>query len=177
MSPLTRVESTLRALCALFLTAAALAAVWRPAVPSSEIAPAGLDTLPGKRSPMVSIDPALAQRVVAANIFSSSRSAPRQRYRLHQNESPQFGPSVPSPEPRSRPQGEGVPQLFGTLLGPAGATALMRLDPAIPDAQLYREGDRAGNYLVEKINERSVVLSSPRGRVELRLIQSKGPTP
>jgi hypothetical protein len=173
MNLLARIELSLRAACALFLVVAAVAFFWRPALPSVEHAPAGLDTLPGKRSPLVTIDPAIAQRVVAANIFSAARAAPRERYRLYQSETP--APTNPAPAPRAT--GPRVPQLFGTLAGPGGSAALMRLDPNAPDAQLYREGDRVGTYVVEKINVSSVVLSGPRGRIELRLTQPKGSTP
>lgn len=72
---------------------------------------------------------------------------------------------------------EAVPHLFGTVIGPGGATALMRLDPAVPGAQIYREGDRAGIYRVVRISEQSVILSGPGGQIVLRLIPPGGPTP
>jgi len=70
-----------------------------------------------------------------------------------------------------------VPRLYGTVFGPGGPVALMRLDAAAPEARLYREGDRAGAWQVVKINERSVVLGSPQGQIVLRLTRSEGSTP
>ena len=61
------------------------------------------------------------------------------------------------------------PELFGIVPEANGSAALLRLDPAAPSALLYREGDRGGRYRVERIEERSVVLSGPTGRIELRL--------
>jgi hypothetical protein len=53
----------------------------------------------------------------------------------------------------------------------------MRLDAGNPEAQIYREGDSGGRYRVVKINERSVILEGPSGRIELRLQRPERATP
>ena len=111
-----------------------------------------------------------AERIVNANIFSASRKAPRTRYRPFAAES--AAPEVTMPPAETGEVGldnERVPQLSGIMLGPSGPSALLRLDPGKPDAQVYREGERGGRYRVLKINEQSVVLSGPAGRIVLRL--------
>jgi hypothetical protein len=173
---LARSERALWALTAIWLASAAAAWLWQPATTTEPRAPAASAPLPSKRSPLATIDAAVAGAIIEGNIFSASRSAPRSRYQP-------FDPSaevVPAPAPpvasdaASQADSNGVPRLFGTLVGPQGASALMRLDPAIPDALLYRKGDRAGVYSVEEIHEQSVVLRGPRGRIVLRLIRPEG---
>jgi hypothetical protein len=169
VNPLPRIELALRVLSTILLVVALIALVWTPGVSDTEIAPAGLDTPPAKGSPLAAIDPATAETIINKNVFSAARRAPAARYRMFASEAaPQPAVSAVPREPAVN-EGERVPQLFGTVLGPRGPSALMRLDPALPDAQIYREGDSAGQYRVEKINERSVVLVGKRGRVTLYL--------
>lgn len=133
----------------------------------------------GVESPLLPEDGGVSQAIVRANIFSASRKAPRARYRPFAaepvpldplvEESPMIGPPVDPVE--------SVPQLSGIMSGPNGRSALLRLDPAVEGAQLYREGDRGGAYRVLKINEQSVELSGPAGRVTLRLKRPEGQMP
>jgi hypothetical protein len=74
--------------------------------------------------------------------------------------------------------GGDIPALFGTMISPDGAQALLHLDPTSAEPRLYRVGDRAGRYRVLRIDEREVTLNGPRGRVVLRLpVRPDGDTP
>jgi hypothetical protein len=109
------------------------------------------------------------QTVIDGNIFSSRRARPAARYDPY---APAQGllsaPVIDAPEAMGDPS-RAVPRLFGTVVGPGGATALLRLDPSIAEARVYREGDRGGAYRVVKILNQSVELSGPSGSVVLRL--------
>jgi hypothetical protein len=178
MNRWVRAERALWALTSIWLTGAAAATLWQPSTETKPFASAGSAPLPAKRSPMAAIDPSTAQAIIENNIFSSSRKAPAVRYQPF-DLNPDVAPArvqTPGPGAESQADAEGVPRLFGTVVGPQGAAALMRLDPAIPDAQLYKKGDRAGRYSVEEIHEQSVVLRGPRGRIVLRLIRPEGPS-
>lgn len=108
----------------------------------------------------IRVDPAFNAPLIANNVFTAKRAeimAAEPRVAL----------------PRARVEG---PLLYGTMLG-SQPSALMRLDPGVDGAQVYREGDTGGSYRVIKINERSVVLSGPSGRVVLHLVNPDGQTP
>ena len=123
--------------------------------------------------------------IVAGNIFSSTRAAPKTRYVPYGSDAESAGyaeDAVADVESfDASPDGTGVadagvggepgvPRLYGTMLGPRGASAVIRLDPSSPEGRLYRVGDRAYGYEVVEIHARSVILSGPRGRIEVRLI-------
>ncbi|MEX2282463.1 MAG: hypothetical protein WEE89_08260 [Gemmatimonadota bacterium] len=172
----TRIEPVLRGLTALFVVIALGALFWRPSAPRTEIAPAGLTATPTSRS-AAAADPAMSQAIIAANIFSPSRTTPRSRYNPFEPDpvtvEPAFGNNII--DSAAIPDEEVIPRLFGIVVGPAGGSALMRLDPAQPEAQLYREGDRGGVYRVVKVNQQSVILSGPRGQTVLQLKRPEGP--
>lgn len=179
MIPVRRLALGLWAVTIIFAAAAAGTLFWRPAVTAVEIPPAGLDAPPAPGAPRVVMDPAAAQTIVDANIFSSSRAAPAVRYSALEPDPGTGAAMIPDPamvEATGVTDDEAVPHLYGTVIGPRGATALMRLDPGIPGAQIYREGDRGGIYRVVRINEQSVILSGPEGRIVLSLIPPGGPT-
>jgi hypothetical protein len=122
-----------------------------------------------------------AERVVRTNVFSPRRTAPSRRY--------SFGEPMPEPDATADAgvaiPSEGlatsmdsttastvadpVPHLYGTMLGPADSTALLRLDARVNEPRLFRVGDRAGGYRVVGISDRAVTLMGPTGRVVLRL--------
>ena len=177
MNQVTRLERALKALTLLFLTMAAGTFLWRPSLPTAEKPVSGLDTA-ATRS-LAALDPQVGPAIVAANIFSARRAPPATRYRPYLSEAE----SAPAPAPRvaaaDADGGTGedrVPQLFGIVLGPAGATALLRLDPGASGALIYREGDQGGAFQVVKIEERSVVLKGPKGQIVLRLNRPQGET-
>lgn len=171
-----RLETILRGLSVFFAALAVTVFLWPVSVPRDQIAPAGLDA--PSSQPARASDPAITQSIVTSNIFSAARKPPRSRY----------NPFEPDPIAPELSLGTGsmvdtgvvsnedaVPSLFGIMSSPAGANALMRLDPGVPEAVLYREGDRAGQYRVVKINSQSVVLSGPRGQTVLQLKRPEGP--
>ena len=161
-----RLELSLRALTALSAAIAAAALLWPASVPRAEIAPAGLEAGP-TAPPHARGEADLSRAVVQANIFSATRSAPRARYRPIGSAT--GAESFADAAATGGAGQSGVPVLFGIVPGTGGAAALLRLDPAVPGALLYRAGDRGGRYRVDEIGERSVVLTGPAGRVELRL--------
>jgi hypothetical protein len=174
MNSLPRLLLALRALTAIFLIVALTALVWKPSPPATEIPVAGLNAGVPARVSANGGEVELGT-IINANVFSTSRRAPAQRYQ----------PFAPVPEappvqdvaPRDATAAvDAVPQFFGTIVGPRGTFALLRLEAGETDAQMYREGEGGGGYRVEKINEQSVVLSGPKGRIVLRLIRPGGPT-
>ncbi len=168
MNP-ARVELSLRGLTVIGILVAAGALSWRPSVPAGEIVPAGLES-PAVAEPPPAIDHAAEQAIVAGNIFSASRAAAARRF----DPLATGGGSVPESAPNGAD--EGVPRLYGTVVGPRGASALMLFDARVAGAQLYREGDRGGTYRVKKIDEQSVILIGPEGRIVLRLTHPQGST-
>jgi hypothetical protein len=122
-----------------------------------------------------------ADRVVRTDIFSPRRSAPSRRYIFGEGSpEPDALPADPSPsslagEPMDSTTAstatDAVPHLYGTMQGPTGATALLRLNTAESEPRLYRVGDRDGGYRVADIGDRSVTLIGRTGRVVLRLKQ------
>lgn len=164
-----RVELRLRALTGTAVVVAAGALLWPPNVPEIDIPPAGLAS-PATAPPPPASEPSALRAIVAGDVFSSSRSAPRGRWRP-----PGLAASGASAEPASGgPASVGVPRLYGIVPGASGAAALLRLDPSVSGALLYREGDRGGRYRVDAIGEQSVVLTGPSGRIELRLAAPAG---
>lgn len=155
------------ALGALFL--ALPPALGRPAAaPLLTDAPAALPQLAAG-------DPALAEDVVLANVFSARRAPPTTRYAPPDAAMDSSGgtlvdpgavPDVPEVEP-------GAPVLLGTVVGSGGRQALLQLDPFAGAPRLYAVGDRDGAYRVIAIAPRSVILAGPRGRVTLRLDQEE----
>jgi hypothetical protein len=169
---ITRLEPALRALAAIFLIIAIAGLFW-PSGPSRAVIAPELQSAPTKQT--IAAQPAVADAIIASNIFSSSRKPPRSRYNPFEPEPTPVEtiPDVGAAEPV--PDEDAVPRLFGIVIGPRGAEALLRLDRTIPDAQLYKEGDRAGVYRVVKVEAQSVTLTGPRGRVVLQLKRPENP--
>jgi hypothetical protein len=123
-----------------------------------------------------------ADRVVRTDIFSPRRTAPSQRYVLGDGGSQAdaapaettVAPALagePMDSATASTAADVVPHLYGTMLGPVDATALLRLDGRVSEPRLFRVGDRAGGYRVVEIADRSVTLMGPGGRVVLRLVR------
>jgi hypothetical protein len=104
----------------------------------------------------------IAQAITAADPFHPSRRPPREPYRPDAIEAP----ADPAPVPTAD---EAVPRLLGIVRGAGGPRALLRLDPARRDAQLYGVGARDAGYRVVGIGADRVTLDGPAGRVELVL--------
>lgn len=173
-NPLIRLRRAFNGVTIIFFTLAGGALLW-PAMPAIDgVPPAGLDAVDTARFARADPGPDWSAVIIDANIFSRTRAAPANRYDpLAVDVEPEASmDEFVTPEPEAV-----VPHLFGTVLGPGGAVALLRLDARIAEARPYREGDAAGGYRVLKINEQSVVLGSPQGQIVLRLTRSRGSTP
>jgi len=70
------------------------------------------------------------------------------------------------PRPAARPKG--APEVQGIIVRDEGAVAYIR-DPQTNQVKGYRVGDKVGDAVIEKIGEREVVLTTPTGRIEVRL--------
>jgi hypothetical protein len=176
MRTASRLRRGFHAATVVFGVVAAAALLWRPAPPSGEIAPAGPAALEPPHPAAGGADGAVI--IIDANIFSRERVAPAVRYDpLATGPEDEFSMVDPLPPEPDTAVAETTPRLYGTVLGPAGRVALMRLDPSLPSAQVYREGDRAAGYHVLRIDEQSVVLGTPQGRIVLRLTRSEGAMP
>lgn len=161
---------------ALLLTAAASAAVAAIffVLPPSIGAP--IERMPGS-DPAFSPpaippgDPALAEDVVLANVFSVRRTPPTSRYAPPDATTDASGGVVEIPAASSDAEQvpAGTPRLLGTVVGPQGTQALLQLDPYAGQPRLYSVGDRDGGFRVIAISPRSAVLVGPQGRVTVRL--------
>lgn len=97
-----------------------------------------------------------------ANPFSVLRRAPARRWLASDTASA-------APDAADAAALPAVPRLFGTMVGPVGSSALLRLDAAQSTARLYMVGERGGAYTVRRILDDVVILDGPSGRIELRL--------
>ncbi|MCI0433741.1 MAG: hypothetical protein L0271_08825 [Gemmatimonadetes bacterium] len=171
-----RPDALFHTLTGVFLVLATGALVRGGRAPTASIQPQGLDSLP---APVEAERPdaGVASVIVSANIFSDTRTPPAARYDPFEPDPPESMPGATVLDPASVANETVVPKLYGTVIGPDGPRALMRLDPAVPVAQLYREGDRVGPYRVIRIQEKFVVLETDEGRIVLRLDPSGTPLP
>jgi hypothetical protein len=151
------------ALGAVFLLLPPALDVPEPGPPPSDSSPALPPLAPG--------DPALAEDVVLANVFSSRRSPPTSRYLPPDASLDSSAGMVMAPTDGDGlpPTPGGDPVLLGTVVGGRGTQALLQLDPFGGTPRLYAVGDREGEYRVISIAPRSVILAGPNGRVTVRL--------
>ncbi len=165
-----RVDATLKALTIVFAVAGAIMWILPPSVPNVRVPPSAQSaTLVANRPIAPSTDSSSAAAIIASNIFSPSRAAPGKRYTppgaAGESEDASAGPSPDVPVMPQMPP----PRVFGTMMGPGGASALMQLDSAGASGRLYREGQRIGTYRILKISSSSVIVRGPAGRVELKI--------
>jgi hypothetical protein len=134
-----------------------------PGDPPGDVAAAPPALAPG--------DPALAEDVVLANVFSSRRSPPGSRWSPPEASMDSSAGMVADPDAAAGmpPTPSGEPVLLGTVVGAQGTQALLQLDPLAGAPRLYAVGDRDGAYRIISIAPRSVVLAGPTGRMTLRL--------
>lgn len=175
MRPLMRSLRT-----ALLLTAAAsatVAAIFFVLPPSvgapSERTPDGGATFSPPAIPPS--DPALAEDVVLANVFSARRTPPTSRYAPPDATTDASGGVVEmsAESPSAEEEPAAAPRLLGTVVGPQGTQALLQLDPYAGPPRLYSVGDRDAGFRVIAISPRSAVLVGPQGRVTVRLEQEE----
>lgn len=160
----------------LHLSAALLALVAvvffvRPASPGRPVERMSETARPLTPPTLVPGDPALAEDVVLANVFSSRRAPPTSRYSppdaVMDTAGGMVEMAVESPAADEAPAG--TPLLLGTVVGAHGTQALLQLDPYAGQPRLYSVGDRDAGYRVVSIAPRSAVLVGPQGRVTVRL--------
>jgi hypothetical protein len=168
---LTRV---LRVASVVAIAVAVAALLWRPSLEAA---------LPDEAAGTLAADSALtfvplpadragdAQRIVANNLFATSRRPPGRRY-------------APANDADSTPAAVGdagmaydpmyatdAPALLGTVIDALGARALI-LTPAVDSApRFYRVGERTGAYRVRRIEAGRVWLDGPSGRIVLQLLK------
>ena len=115
-----------------------------------------------------------AESIALANIFSTTRRPPATRYAPPEDDATAsnvfMSPgnvSLPG-APDSLMLSGDIPRLFGTVIDPTGARALLHLN-GMGGPRIYRVGERDGRYKLLSISPRAVVLSGPAGRVTLKL--------
>jgi hypothetical protein len=108
------------------------------------------------------------EQIVAGNLFSASRRAPRERFVAPG----QLGSSLPEasamPEAGADTAGETGPQLYGIMTIDGAARALLQV-AADSTPRLVAEGDRIGGWRVRRIAADRVELSSSSGTRVVRL--------
>lgn len=125
-----------------------------------------------------------ADRVVKTDIFSPRRGPPARRYAFGETSESDAAVAEVSVAPGlagepmdsagvASVESDGVPHLYGTMMGPTESSALLRLDARIAEPRLYRVGDRAGGYRVSEVTDRTVTLVGSSGRVVLRLAKQQ----
>ncbi len=164
-----RLETLLAVLTAVLVAIGAGLWIWQPSPPAVERAAAAVSPPAPSAAPRIVAVTADAGVIVSENIFSSTRAAPPVRYTppgagdepesASANESPDAAMIVETP----------LPQVFGIMMGPGGATALIQSDSAGASGRLYREGDQIGPYRIVRITGASVTVRGPLGRHELRI--------
>jgi hypothetical protein len=83
-------------------------------------------------------------------------------------------PLTPGPPPTSAPGGRSLatPLVYGIIRLDERSHAYI-FDPTTRQVRRYAEGDALGDAVVERIGERTVVLKTPTGRMELRVEEIK----
>lgn len=151
--------------------------VWRapmpePAVASVAEVPAAAASSASTLTDRAAFGDDDARIIVSENIFSSTRAAPRVRYTPPGAGDAAGVASMDDPVPTEMIIEAPLPQVFGTMTGPGGATALIQPDSAGASGRLYREGEKVGEYRIIQITSGSVVVRGPGGRHELK-VQSR----
>ncbi len=167
-----RIRLALTASAAVLAVIAVALWVAEPNLPTGSVAPGIASPRADSAVSAAGSDAADAGAIVNANIFSATRSAPRGR----RNPARNFPEEYSAPATTAEPDGGGMssgdiftppPRLFGTMVGAGRSTALLQADSAGAAGRLYHEGDRVGNYRLVRILSNSVIVTGPRGRLEL----------
>jgi hypothetical protein len=136
-----------------------------PAADAATVRPAPRPALP----PTVAPDPTpLLDLVIAQNVFSATRSAPRVRWSPPGLEAPSMEPTpldtlAPMLPADSGAAADPVPTLYGTVVGGAPARALLRLSTADAVPRLVAEGESHAGWRVLRVEATRVVLRPPGG--------------
>ncbi len=167
-----RVETVLSLLTAALVLGGAGLWIWRPPLPEVAVTASAAQLAQPPRNDGGVARAADASVIVSENMFSSTRAAPRVRYTPPGAGDAADIASEPAPNSTGMVVDAPLPQVFGTMTGPGGATALIQPDSAGASGRLYREGDQVGQYRIIRITSGSVTVRGPGGRHELK-VQSK----
>lgn len=144
--------------------ASAVVLVWPARVSIPAVARAAV-TPPARPSAVASGD-SVREVIVATNLFSGARRAPRERFLLPGTESVADVPPAPLPFGASAP--DAGPRLFGIVQVDGAARALVQLaNDSTP--RLVMVGDRMGPWRVVRIGADRVDMQSSSGTRTLRL--------
>lgn len=159
----------LRAGGATLATVGVALAVVPPSTHSASVAPAS--TAPGSLPASSGIDAdSLTVEIIVASIFSPDRTPPATRYTPAGAPGDSSGMASMTGEPTGMITVPGFePLLFGTMVRPTGSFALVQFSMTDAAPRLVRAGDRTGDWRVESIAPREVVVTGPSGRLVLRL--------
>ena len=165
-----RMEITLRILTIVFAIAGAAFWILPPALPDARVVErAAAATVADNHAKATLAESASTATIVESNIFSASRAAPGKRYTPPGSGGVAEEASAAASSDAPVMLATSPPRVFGTMVGPGGATALMQADSAGASGRLYREGERIGAYRIVKISASSVIVRGPEGRVELKI--------
>src|SRR2546422_8595301 len=98
------------------------------------------------------------EAIVAANIFSQTRTAPLVR----------FAPAGRAVRGTASASRRPPLKLYGITVGPQGALALIHAGPEIPGAEIYRVGDLVAGARLGAITHSTRPLAPPAGSLILR---------
>jgi hypothetical protein len=178
-----RLVPVLQGITLIALIVSALLLVWPPRVTVGSEAPT-LPTLAAQVPDGASGAAALTDSVVDANIFSVTREAPDERTFVAAATdgvvtdvtSGEYGADAGLMDSTMAggEELEPVPALYGIVNGPAGRSALLRLDPSARSARLFQLGEGAGGFRVRSIGSDRVELTGPSGSVVLELVAKGG---
>lgn len=146
--------------------AAAVALVW-PARVSLPTATRPIPTPPARPTGLAAGD-SLREVIVATNLFSGSRRAPRERFRLPGTEPIVEMPAVPAAPGAGEADADVGPQLFGIVQVDGSPRALLQIRSEAPP-RLLGVGDRVGGWRVQRIVADRVELQSSSGTRIVRL--------
>src|SRR5437879_10318490 len=93
------------------------------------------------------------EAIVAANIFSQTRTAPLVR----------FAPAGRAARGTASASRRPPLKLYGITVGPQGAVALIDADPKIPGAEIYRVGDLVAGARLGGLTDSTLTAAEPRG--------------
>src|SRR5213593_5256970 len=99
------------------------------------------------------------EAIVAANIFSQTRTAPLVR----------FAPAGRVARGTASASRRPPLKLYGITVGPQGAVALIDADPKVPGAEIYRVGDLVAGARLVAITDSTVTLAQPSGPLVLHV--------
>lgn len=165
------------------LAAAVAAGAFVATPPAVSVTPVAPTIAPTRTAPIAVPDssPEAAALVVATNVFSPTREAPTERTFAGggDDESDEAGAmgagdvafdgGVATSDSLAPAAEDPVPHLYGIVQGPAGESALLRLDRAGRGGRLFRIGDGAGGWRVASIGFDQVTLTGTNGTRVLRL--------